>query len=149
MAAHQTYEEQKQMVFNGLIRLGVITIIEVVVALLAKGHLIPGVSFKHGFMHYIYMALMVGFSVYKAYFIIYFFMHMAYEMKGLVMSVLLPTTLLLWAIIAFFQEGSYWGESRQGIQKKNEEGRQEDVRPMPAGKPQGYILPSSFGQSKG
>jgi len=149
MAEHQTYEEQKQMVFNGLIRLGIITVIEVVIALLAKGHLIPGVAFKHGFMHYVYMTLMVGFSLYKAYFIIYFFMHMAYEIRGMAMSVLLPTTLLLWAVIAFFQEGSYWGRSREALQNKNNEDRQEDVRPMPSSKPQGYLLPNTLGQSKG
>lgn len=137
------------MVFNGLIRLGVITIIEVLIALLAKGHLIPGVAFKHGFMHYVYMALMVGFSLYKAYFIIYFFMHMAYEIRGFAMSVLLPTTLLIWAVIAFFQEGSYWGRSREGIQKKDDADRQEDVRPMPSGRPQGYVLPGSVGLQKG
>lgn len=149
MAEHQTYDEQKQMVFNGLIRLGIITIIEVLIALLAKGHLIPGVSFKHGVMHYVYMTTMVGFSLYKAYFIIYFFMHMAYEIRGMAMTVLLPTTLLIWAVIAFFQEGSYWGRSREGIQRKNNEDRQEDVRPVPANKAQGYLLPGTFGLQKG
>ncbi len=132
------------MVFNGLIRLGIITIIEVLIALLAKGHLIPGVAFKHGFPHYVYMALMVGFSLYKAYFIIYFFMHMAYEIRGFAMTVLLPTTLLIWAVIAFFQEGSYWGRSREEIKQKNNEDRQEDVRPVPSSRPQGYVLPNNF-----
>ena len=145
MAEHQTYDEQKRMVFNGLIRLGIITIIEVVIALLAKGHLISGVDFKHGFGHYFYMVLMVGFSLYKAYFIIYFFMHMAYEVRGLAMSVLLPTTLLIWAVIAFFQEGNYWKTSRQDIQNANDRDREENVIPAPSNQPQGYILPGSFG----
>ncbi len=149
MAEHQTYDEQKKMVFNGLIRLGIITIIEVLIALLAKGHLIPGVAFKHGFMHYVYMILMVGFSLYKAYFIIYFFMHMAYEIRGFALSVLLPTTLLIWAVIAFFQEGSYWGRNREEIQRRDNEDRQEDVRPAPAGKQQGYLLPGTFEYYKG
>jgi cytochrome c oxidase subunit IV len=136
MAEHQTYEEAKALVFRGLMLLGAITIVEVLVALLAKGHLIHGVNFSHGFGHYVYMLLMVGFSLYKAYFIIFFFMHMAYEIRGLVMSVLLPTCLLFWAIIAFFSEGSYWGRSREGIQKRNE----ETVQPVPAGKTQGYYI---------
>ncbi len=149
MAEHQTYDEQKKMVFHGLIRLGIITIIEVVIALLAKGHLIPGVDFKHGFGHYFYMALMVGFSLYKAYFIIYFFMHMAYEVRGMALSVLLPTTLLIWAVIAFFQEGNYWKNSRQEIQYKNEQGREENVAPAPGGQPQGYMLPNTFDRHHG
>ncbi|MEI6409047.1 MAG: cytochrome C oxidase subunit IV family protein [Bacteroidota bacterium] len=134
--SNQSYEEQKALVFKGLMLLGAITIIEVVVALLAKGHLIHGVNFSHGFGHYLYMLLMVGFSAYKAYFIIFYFMHMAYEMKGLVMSVLLPATLLVWAIIAFFQEGHSWGARREQIQQKN----QEVVKPAPAGNPQGYYV---------
>lgn len=120
--------------------LGAITIVEVFVALLAKGHMIHGVEFKHGFGHYLYMALMVGFSLYKAYFIVFYFMHMAYEVRGLVLSVLLPTTLLVWAIIAFFQEGGSWGARRELIKEKNE----EVVQPVPAGKPTGYVLPGTF-----
>ncbi|MCC6280329.1 MAG: cytochrome C oxidase subunit IV family protein [Saprospiraceae bacterium] len=139
MAGHQTYEEQKALVFRGLMLLGAITIVEVFIALLAKGHMIHGVEFKHGFGHYLYMLLMVAFSLYKAYFIIFYFMHMAYEMRGLVLSVLLPTTLLIWAIIAFFQEGGSWGARRELIKEKNE----EVVQPAPAGKPTGYLMPGT------
>jgi cytochrome c oxidase subunit IV len=146
MAAHQTYAEQKAFVFRGLMLLGVITIVEVVIALLAKGHLIHGVDFKHGIGHYLYMALMVGFSLYKAYFIIFFFMHMAYEVRGLVMSVLLPTSLLIWAIIAFFQEGGSWGQRRQQIKELNEE---KVSAPAQGNKPQGYVLPTRTISDKG
>ena len=137
MAGHQTYEEQKALVFRGLMILGAVTIVEVVIALFAKGHIIPSIRFTEGFGHYLYMLLMIGFSLFKAYFIVFYFMHMAYEVRGLVLSVLLPTTLLIWAIIAFFQEGSSWGARREPIKEKNE----EVAKPMPAGKPQGYLLP--------
>ncbi len=66
-------------------------------------------------------------------------MHMAYEVRGLMLSVLLPTLLLVWAIIAFFQEGSRWGKSRELIKEKNE----EKVDAAPAGKQQGYLLPAT------
>jgi cytochrome c oxidase subunit IV len=134
MAGHQSYEEQKMFVFRGLALLGAITIVEVLIALLAKGHLVSGVNFSHGIGHYLYMLLMIGFSIYKAYFIIFFFMHMAYEVRGLVMTVLMPTMLLIWAIIAFFQEGSSWGSRREQIQKKNEE------RVKPTDAKQGYYI---------
>ena len=139
MAGHSTYEEQKQLVFYGLKLLGVITIIEVAFALFAKGHIIPSVTFGKdgGFGQALYMLAMVGASLYKAYFIVFYFMHMAHEVRGLVLSVLLPTTLLIWAIIAFFQEGSSWGRSRENIKEKNE----QVVQPAPSGKPQGYALP--------
>ena len=141
MAGHQTYEEQKQLVFYGLKLLGVITILEVAFALFSKGHIIPSVTFGKdgGFGQYLYMMVMIGASLYKAYFIIFYFMHMAHEVRGLVVSVLMPMTLLIWDIIAFFQEGTRWGASRENIRQRNE----EVVQPAPAGKPQGYILPSN------
>ena len=127
MASHASYAEQKKLVVYGLKLLGAITIIEVLIALLAKGHLIHGVHFT-GALHYIYMALMVGFSLYKAYFIVYNFMHMASEVQGLRWSVLLPMLLLVWAVIAFFQEGASWGARRNLIDKKNH----EEVNKKPA-----------------
>ncbi len=135
MAAHQTYEEQKAFVFRGLMILGAVTIVEVIIALLAKGHL--GMARWEGIAHYIYMLAMVGASLFKAYFIIFYFMHMAYEVKGLVVSVLLPTALLIWAIVAFFQEGDSWGDRRELIRQKN----QRQIDPA-TGKPQGYLLPA-------
>jgi len=127
MEGHVSYDEQKRLVVYGLKLLGAITIIEVLIALLAKGHLIHGVHFT-GALNYVYMALMVGFSLYKAYFIVYNFMHMAGEVQGLRWSVLLPMLLLVWAVIAFFQEGASWGARRNLIDKKN----QEEVNKKPA-----------------
>lgn len=63
-------------------------------------------------------------------------MHMAHEMRGLVLSVLLPA---IWAIIAFFQEGTQWGRSREKIKERN-----ELPAAVPTGKPQGYILPGTY-----
>lgn len=138
MAGHMTYEEQKQLVFKGLLLLAVITIVEVVFALFAKGHISHSVTFGKdgGFGQYLYMLAMIGASLYKAYFIIFHFMHMAHEVRGLMLSVLLPTLLLVWAIIAFFQEGSSWGDRRELIKNKNEEKVE-----APSAKPQGYLLP--------
>jgi cytochrome c oxidase subunit 4 len=127
MDAHMSYDDQKKLVVKGLILLGVITLVEVAIALIAKGYLIPGVEFT-GVMHYVYMLVMVGFSLYKAYFIIYNFMHMGHEVQGLRWSVLLPMLLLVWAIIAFFQEGASWGARRNQIEQKN----LEEVNKKPA-----------------
>lgn len=141
MAAHQSYEDQKKLVFYGLKLLGIITIVEVVFALFAKGHIVPSITFGKdgGFGQFVYMLAMISASLYKAYFIIFFFMHMAHEVRGLVLSVLLPTALLIWAIIAFFQEGSAWGRSREKIKEKN-----EAPATAPASGQQGYILPGTY-----
>ncbi len=111
-----THEEGLATVKRGLFLLGAITLCEVGVALLGKGYLIPGFTMPWWLM---YIA-MISMSLYKAYFIVKFFMHMGYEVRGMAMSVLLPCCLLIWAIFAFFQEGSSWGHRREIIEKKNE-----------------------------
>jgi len=118
---HLEYSEAKKVVVKGLFILGVVTIAEVLIALLGNGHIIHG--FKMAKI--IFYPIMIVLSLYKAYFIVYEFMHMRYEIKGLAMSVLLPTLLLVWAIIAFFQEGNSWEKRREQIQQKNMESAHE------------------------
>lgn len=110
-----SYEEGKKVVVKGLLLLAVVTIVEVLIALVGNGHIISGFHLPKIIMY----PLMIGLSLYKAYFIVYEFMHMRYEVKGLAMSVLLPTLLLVWGVIAFLQEGSSWGNRRELIKSKN------------------------------
>ncbi len=118
--AHLSYDEAKKNVYKGLLLLGGVTLAEVLLSLLGKGHIIDGFE-QYAVIAYIVGAGLIALSLYKAYFIIYEFMHMAYEVKGLAMSVLLPTLLLVWAIAAFFQEGDSWRERRELIDEKNKE----------------------------
>lgn len=108
---HLSYEEGKKVVFKGLILLGIVTLIEVFIALLGKGYIIEGFHLPVWLMYF----SMISLSLYKAYFIVYEFMHMRYEVPGLVRSVLLPTLLLVWMIIAFFYEGNTWRKWRGKI----------------------------------
>lgn len=117
---HLSYEESIKKVYQGLILLGVVTLIEVGLSLFGKGYIISGVEEYKAVIYLVGLGLIV-LSLYKAYFIIYEFMHMRYEVKGLALSVLLPTLLLIWAIIAFFQEGGSWKDRRDQIQEKNAE----------------------------
>ncbi len=133
--AHLSYEESKKRVYYGLILLAVVTLVEVIISLLGKGHIIPGAE---DYAAIIYGAglIIIVLSLYKAYFIIYEFMHMKYEVKGLALSVLLPAVLLIWAIIAFFQEGNSWKNRREQIKEKNAEPVEEVENP------QGMRVPS-------
>ena len=126
---HLDYAEAKKVVMKGLLILAVVTLAEVFIALIGNGHII------HGFYlpKFVFYPVMIIMSLYKAYFIVYEFMHMRYELKGMAMSVLLPTLLLLWAIIAFFQEGNSWGERRELIKQKNQETVQEAAQPGETG----------------
>ncbi|WP_420460150.1 cytochrome C oxidase subunit IV family protein [Neolewinella sp.] len=116
MAQHLSYEESVSGVWKGLGLLAAVTVAEVILSLLKAA------EFVEDLRPVIYVAslFIIALSIYKAYFIIYEFMHMGYEVKGLAMSVLLPTFLLLWALIAFFNEGDAWRQKREKIEYKNE-----------------------------
>ncbi|MEL6355964.1 MAG: cytochrome C oxidase subunit IV family protein, partial [Bacteroidota bacterium] len=101
MADHVSHSDAVKGVYRGLALLAIVTLVEVVVSLFGKGHILGGT----GLQNYTWILVIVGIalialSLYKAYFIVYEFMHMAYEVKGLALSVLLPTLLLVWALIA-------------------------------------------------
>jgi cytochrome c oxidase subunit IV len=106
---HLSYEESKSRATKIIGVLAVITVFEVVFALLGKGYLVEGFRISG----WITGLVMVVLSIVKAYLIVYEFMHMKYEVPGLVRTVLLPTVLLVWAIIAFMAEGKYWKDSRR------------------------------------
>ncbi len=111
MADHLSYEASIKRAYYGLGLLAVITLIEVAVSLFVGP---IGSYFK-----IIAGIALIGLAVYKAFFIIADFMHMKYEFKSLAMTVLLPTVLLVWAIIAFLMEGSYWNKRRTQIVQFN------------------------------
>ena len=129
---HLTYEESKKVATKIILILGAITICEVLIALLGKGYLIEGVTFPWYFTGIV----MITMSLVKAYLIVFEFMHMKYEVPGLVKTVLLPTLLLVWAIIAFFWEGNDWNKRRTLIENKNAEKVESvvpqgmDIRPL-------------------
>ena len=112
-----TYEKSKVIALKTILLLGAITLFEVFMALLGKGYVISGFHFPI----WLVGILMIIMSFVKAYFIVYEFMHMKYEVPGLMKSVLLPTLLLIWAIIAFFYEGNDWQKRRALINNKNAE----------------------------
>ncbi len=117
-----------KIVYKGLGILAAVTIVEVFIALLANGHLVEGMHWSK----LIYVPLMIAMSLFKAYFIVYEFMHMKYEVKGLAMSVVLPTLLLVWGVIAFMQEGGAWRARREKIKEFNK----AEVKPA---NPTGFV----------
>ena len=120
-----SYEDSKKLATKIITILAIITIGEVGLALLAKGYISDSIHFPIA----VTGGIMIILSLIKAYLIVYEFMHMKYEVPGLVKSVLLPTLLLVWAVIAFFMEGDYWKNSRNNIKyNKKAEVEQEDVK---------------------
>jgi len=115
--SHLTYEESKSKALKIILVLAAITFAEVVFALAAKGYIIEGFHLPI----WLVGGVMIIMSIVKAYLIVYEFMHMKYEVPGLVKSVLLPMLLLVWAVIAFFSEGTYWKNNRSNLDAKYEE----------------------------
>ncbi len=111
--SHLSYEESKKRVFFGLKLLAVITLLEVITSLYGKGF-IGGNGEPHtGIIKWIVILLLIGFSIYKARFIIFEFMHLGYEVKSLSWAVLFPIGLLVWAMFPFFQDGNSWMNRRE------------------------------------
>ncbi|MDO7876921.1 cytochrome C oxidase subunit IV family protein [Hymenobacter sp. ASUV-10] len=49
-------------------------------------------------------------TIFKAFFIVAEFMHLKHETKGLIWTILVPTSLLIWLLVALITEGSAIGE---------------------------------------
>jgi len=121
------YEQAKKGAYWGMILLAIVTLVEVFVSLFQKGHIWAG-AVEYKWLAIGAAIIIAVLSIYKAYFIIYEFMHMGHEVRGLRVSVLLPMALLIWAIIAFFQEGNSWNNSRQLIKDKNQMQNEKSVK---------------------
>jgi len=117
---HSDYGSAKKAVFRGMWLLAAVTLVEVFFSLAGKGY-IPGLTSLGDISWLVYVVgiILVALSLYKAYFIVYEFMHMGSEVKGLRMTVILPMLLLVWAVIAFFNEGSAWKDRREVVNERD------------------------------
>lgn len=52
--------------------------------------------------------IFIVFGVVKAYFVVFFFMHMKYEKTTLVLTILVPVLFILGLIYGLLFEGNYW-----------------------------------------
>jgi cytochrome c oxidase subunit IV len=79
--------------------LSVVTIIEVCIGLYCHyNHVsktIPNIFF-------------IILTLLKAGYIVSIFMHLGDEIKGMIMTILIPLTLFVWFIIAFLADGKFW-----------------------------------------
>ncbi len=56
-------------------------------------------------------SILIGLTILKAFFIVGEFMHLKHETKGLIWTILVPTVLLVWLLVALVTEGSSIGET--------------------------------------
>ncbi len=75
-----------------------ITLVEVVMGM-KLSH-----SMSKGLVNFFFLAL----TVLKAGYIVSVFMHLGDEIKGFIVTVLIPLVLFVWFIIAFLADGGFW-----------------------------------------
>lgn len=92
------YEKQKRAVWVATAIMGVVTIAEVAIAL----------SWPEGWSRGVLNLLFILMSAVKAVFIVGEFMHLRYEMRAMIISILAPCLFLVWFLIAFMMEGESW-----------------------------------------
>ena len=110
MAFHteQEYVDQRKAVWKTTAILGVVTIVEVAMALLYAQF------FGHTSFRMALNVFMVVASLTKAFYIIGVFMHVKYENKALQYSILAPPIgFFIWFIIAFMMEGAAYNNMRE------------------------------------
>ena len=111
MAGHmsdEAYSSAKKAVWRVTVILGVVTIIEILMALLHHYEVLV-------YPKMMLNILMIVMSLAKAFFIVGEFMHLKYEVRALILSILVPLLFLVWFIIAFLMEGDSWRLNRIGI----------------------------------
>ncbi len=96
--SQEQYKSQVAAVWRATLYLAIATVVEVVIAL-ALGHILSKIVMN---------TLFVLFSLIKAFFIVGEFMHLKYEKRAFMISLGVPLTFLVWAIIAFATEGYHW-----------------------------------------
>jgi cytochrome c oxidase subunit IV len=80
--------------------LSVVTIIEVAIGLWCY----KSTAFPKGLANVFFILL----TLFKAGYIVSVFMHLGDELKGMIMTILIPLTLFIWFIIAFLADGKFW-----------------------------------------
>lgn len=109
--SEEEYKHHVKDVYKTTGILAAVTIVEVVFALLYEKYGIEDA----GMPRLPLMIFVTVASLVKAYWIMAVFMHVKHEKKGFILSILVPTLFLVWAIIAFMLEGDSWSWLRENV----------------------------------
>ncbi len=101
-----TREESRTRVWRVCGILAVVTAVEIAAALVHYNYMHDS---PKTFLNILFVVL----SAAKAYYIMSEFMHLKYELKPMVISILAPFLFLVWGIIAFLWEGKYWLSAKE------------------------------------
>jgi cytochrome c oxidase subunit IV len=88
----------RKTIWNTFYILLAITAFEFVIAF-AKGPM--------GLGKWLVITIFVTLTLVKAFYIVAEFMHLKYEVKGLIMSIVIPIVFIIWLIVALLTEGAH------------------------------------------
>ena len=100
--SERSYEESVSTVWKTTLLLSIVTVVEVLGAVLypAEWNRLPLTLF------------VITMSLLKAFYIVGVFMHLKFEVENLIATVLFPMLFLIWAIISFLWEGSWYQNAK-------------------------------------
>ena len=101
-----------------------ITVAELLIAILYYEKVLP----QH--KHFINGLFVIG-TLAKAFFIIAEFMHLRHELKSLIMSLVFPSLLFIWFLIAFLWDGNSYRNLRNRYDSHHAEQSKTPVGKMP------------------
>ena len=103
---HGTHEERIKTVWRVCYILAFVTVFEIFAAL---SHYYWLETSPRWWLNLLFIVL----SAAKAYYIMSEFMHLKYELKPMMITILAPFSFLIWGIIAFLWEGDYWLSAKE------------------------------------
>lgn len=92
-------KKQVSRIMKVTVLLTIITIVEVILGLVGSSLGVP---------HVVTATLFMIMTLFKAAYIVKVFMHLGDEVRGMIITVLIPLTLFIWFIIAFLADGGFW-----------------------------------------
>ncbi len=100
--AHAHNVDMVKLIWKTCAILSVITVVEILTAIFLTGHF-PQLS-----LNLFYVAM----SAAKAFYIVGTFMHLKFELKYLIITVLVPFTILIYTLAIMLAEGTSWHNMR-------------------------------------
>lgn len=108
MAEHKDTAAARKEVWKITAYLSIITIVE-----LALGYIMFRLDWQDGtFIKTFTKIVILLLMLWKAFYIIAYFMHLRYENLAFIRTIAIPTMLLIWAIIAFIWDGTSYKNLR-------------------------------------
>ena len=79
-----------------------------ILLVITVAEVILGMFFSHNMPHALVAFFFLALTLLKAGYIVAIFMHLGDEIKGFMVTVLIPLVLFFWFIIAFLADGGFW-----------------------------------------